>query len=122
MVGLVVVTSLLAGSTPAASQPGLSIPSGAWLGRVSFVSATGGISFDGEFELRSQRVVGTGHLKMSVLAGDGAAPIDAIAFGRGEQAPGPECTRVRLVYRLAPNTFRGVTRAQLVVEHLEPAS
>ncbi len=77
-------------------------------------------TFDGEFELREWRQVGEQHLKLRVRHPDGGPALDAIAFGRAEEGLGPRPDRVRMVYRLEPNTYQGLTRAQLVVEHLDP--
>ncbi|EAQ95953.1 single-stranded-DNA-specific exonuclease RecJ [Congregibacter litoralis] len=76
--------------------------------------------FDGVFELRSQRIVGERHLKMSLAKpGDGAS-LDAIAFGIDvERWPDPSVKEVRLAYRLDVNHFRGERRLQLLVEQIE---
>ncbi len=75
--------------------------------------------FDGEFEVMSSRVVGDTHLKLTLCAGDGADPVDAIAFNALEYWPG-DAKVVRLAYKLDVNRFRGRETAQLVVEHAEP--
>lgn len=76
--------------------------------------------FDGEFEVRNHRIVGEHHLKMTV-APDGNDPaVDAIAFFADERIRTNPGRRVRLVYRLDVNEFRGRRGLQLVVEHLEP--
>ncbi len=73
--------------------------------------------FEGAFEVVEQRVVGGAHLKMVLRPLDGSEPIDAIAFGklpedlRGER-------RLRALYRLDVNHYRGESSAQLVIEHL----
>ncbi|MDP5054559.1 MAG: single-stranded-DNA-specific exonuclease RecJ, partial [Congregibacter sp.] len=78
--------------------------------------------FDGVFELRSQRIVGEKHLKMSVAKpGDGAS-LEAIAFGVDtDRWPDPAVMQVRLAYRLDVNHFRGERRLQLLVEQIEAA-
>lgn len=76
--------------------------------------------FDGEFDVRGHRLVGECHLKLSLVPTGSDRPIDAILFFADEAlraGPGP---RVRLVYRLDVNEFRGRRSAQLVVEHLQP--
>lgn len=76
--------------------------------------------FDGEFEIVDRRVVGERHLKL-ILAPPGGEPVlDAIAFNtRPDALPeGKDRSRVRLVYRLQVNWFRG-ENCQLVVEHIE---
>ena len=75
--------------------------------------------FDGEFEVMSSRIVGDTHMKLSLRAGDGAEPVDAIAFNALEYWP-KDAKVVRLAYKLDVNRFRGRETAQLVVEHAEP--
>jgi single-stranded-DNA-specific exonuclease len=75
--------------------------------------------FDGEFEVMSSRVVGESHLKLSLRAGKGAEPVDAIAFNALEYWP-EDAKVVRLAYKLDVNRFRGRETAQLVVEYAEP--
>ena len=74
--------------------------------------------FDGEFEVMSSRVVGDTHLKLTLRAGDGAEPVDAIAFNALEYWP-KDAQVVRLAYKLDVNRYRGRETAQLVVEHAE---
>ncbi len=69
-------------------------------------------TFDGEFEVREQRIVGARHLKLK-LASEGRT-VDGILFGRTEPLP----DRVRAVYRLTVNEFRDARTLQLIVEHL----
>jgi len=69
-------------------------------------------SFDGEFEVREQRIVGARHLKLK-LATEGRT-VDGILFGRTEPLP----DRVRAVYRLTVNEFRDARTLQLIVEHI----
>ena len=60
-------------------------------------------------EVVSQRLVGSGHLKLSVrVAG---ALREAIWFGHSE----PVAERARLAYRLAVDAYNGVERVQMVV-------
>ncbi|MEM1435237.1 MAG: single-stranded-DNA-specific exonuclease RecJ [Pseudomonadota bacterium] len=68
--------------------------------------------FTGEFEVISQRVVGTGHLKL--LLGSDDQVLDAIAFNQ-EPVAGK---RVLAAYRLSENAYQGQTTLQLMVEHL----
>lgn len=71
--------------------------------------------FDGLFTVVESRIVGERHLKLRLRHENGE--MDAIAFNHGENklSHGP----VHLVYRLEPNEYRGVRRAQLVVTHLQ---
>ena len=71
----------------------------------------------GNFHVVDRRIVGERHLKLSVRSVDGGQPIDAIAFG---QADAETRGIVQLAYRLDVNAFRGVERAQLVVEQIQP--
>jgi single-stranded-DNA-specific exonuclease len=75
-------------------------------------------SFDGEFVVLERRQVGQGHLKMRVRADDGGA-VDAIAFGLWDH-PLAQSQRMRLVYRVAADHWRGLPRLQLMVEALLP--
>jgi single-stranded-DNA-specific exonuclease len=77
--------------------------------------------FEGEFELKSQRIVGENHLKVS-LAPDTLSRqlIDGIYFNIDiDQWPTP-ATRVRCVYRLDINEFRGHQSLQLLIQYMEP--
>lgn len=75
--------------------------------------------FDGEFTLIQQRLVGDKHLKMMVCTQTGLA-LDAIAFGVDvKRWPDASVQRVRLVYRLDVNEWRGHRSVQLLVEHLQ---
>ena len=68
--------------------------------------------FDNEFEIRGQRLVGSGHLKLR-LALPGCEQIwDAIAFGVDERL---EEARVRLVYQLDINDYYDPPSVQLIV-------
>lgn len=76
--------------------------------------------FDGEFAIAARRIVGERHLRLRLQADGGARAVDAIAFNTlGENLDG--CDRVRAVYRLDVNDYRGVRSLQLIVEHLLPA-
>jgi single-stranded-DNA-specific exonuclease len=79
--------------------------------------------FDGVFEVQNCRIVGERHLKLVVAAPEGRGGFDAIAFNAIDPgAPGPlPAGRVRLVYRLDSNQYRGESRLQLLVDHLLPA-
>ncbi|HET7570045.1 MAG TPA: single-stranded-DNA-specific exonuclease RecJ [Gammaproteobacteria bacterium] len=75
--------------------------------------------FDGEFGIAATRVVGERHLRLRVRISETAPPLEAIAFNIDESAVAG-CDRIRLVYRPDVNVWRGESRLQLVVEHLEP--
>lgn len=80
-------------------------------------------SFDGEFHLVQQRIVGEKHLKMVVspVAVSGKL-IDAIAFNVDTKLwPSHEVERVKLVFKLSINEFRGNTSLQFIVDYIEAA-
>ena len=77
--------------------------------------------FDGEFQLVQQRIVGEKHLKM-VLAVDegGQQVVDAIAFNIDNKLwPNHQANKVRAVYKLDVNEFRGRQSVQLLIDYLE---
>lgn len=77
--------------------------------------------FDGEFQVLQQRILGGKHLKL-VLSPVQAPQhaVDAIAFNVDTAAwEGCNNARVRLVYRLDINEFRGQRSLQLMIEHIE---
>ncbi|AFU97896.1 single-stranded-DNA-specific exonuclease RecJ [Simiduia agarivorans] len=76
--------------------------------------------FEGEFILRQARIVGNKHLKMTVSpAQTPTLQLDAIAFNVDVAVwPDASVERVRLVYKLDVNEFRGQQSAQLLVTYL----
>lgn len=74
--------------------------------------------FDGEFAIVDWRVVGTRHLKLTLRLDGHPKPLSAIHFG-GWRDIAP-AARERIVYRLAPDDYRGGDAVQLVIEHREP--
>jgi single-stranded-DNA-specific exonuclease len=71
--------------------------------------------WSGDFAVVEQRTVGEKHLKLRVHPADGGDVIDAIAFNQA----GPAYRGVvQLAFRLDVNEFRGVEKAQLVVEQI----
>jgi single-stranded-DNA-specific exonuclease len=75
--------------------------------------------FDGEFEVQSFRTVGEHHLKLVVCPQEEDIRLDAIAFNADPQRLAEPGRRVRLVYRLDVNEYRGRRTPQLVIEYLE---
>jgi single-stranded-DNA-specific exonuclease len=77
--------------------------------------------FDGNFQLKQQRIVGESHLKL-VLAHE-AAPemnIDAIYFNIDTDVwPNNQAQRVRCVYRLDINEYRGQEKLQFLIQYME---
>ena len=75
--------------------------------------------FEGEFALLQQRVVGQRHLKMVLMEMDSGLALDAIHFNSDMGLwPNESVTRVRVLYRLDVNEFRGKRSVQLLVQHL----
>ncbi|HET6629355.1 MAG TPA: single-stranded-DNA-specific exonuclease RecJ [Woeseiaceae bacterium] len=71
--------------------------------------------WSGDFELVEQRTVGESHLKLRVRPADGGPTLDAIAFHRAGTA---WRGKLRLVFRLDVNEWRGTETPQLVVEQI----
>ncbi len=76
--------------------------------------------FDGEFEVLKHRIVGERHLKLTLGLPGVRGVIDAIHFNVPVEALPSRITRVRGVYRLEVNEFRGQRNPQLLFEHLIP--
>ena len=76
--------------------------------------------FDDVFEVKSRRIVGQKHWKLSLQHVSGAPALDGIAFNAVERFPElPE--RLHLVYHLDINEWRDQLSLQLRIEHMEPA-
>lgn len=77
-------------------------------------------SFDDEFRLIDQRLVGEKHLKMRVAWLGQNKAFDAIAFNVDlEQWPNYRCEKIRMVYKLDINEYNGRFTVQLIVSHME---
>lgn len=75
-------------------------------------------SFDDEFELIEQRIVGDRHLKCRLRKEKQV--IDAIAFFVDTNVwPNHRCERVKAVYRIDINEYKGRSSVQFIIEHLE---
>jgi single-stranded-DNA-specific exonuclease len=72
--------------------------------------------FRGSFGVRSQRVVGEKHLKITLDVG--GHPVEAMRFG----CAGPPAGGGDVVYRLDVNEYQGITSLQLVLERCETAA
>lgn len=75
--------------------------------------------FDGEFELRGWRVMAERHLALDLGWAACGTPVEAVHFG-GYAGHGPPA-RLRLVYQLSIDEWRGARRLRLLVRHAEPA-
>lgn len=78
-------------------------------------------TFDGEFNILQQRLVGEKHLKMMLEPKQGGALLDAIAFNIDTRYyPDLSIKSAKLAYKLDINEFRGQRNIQLLIEHIEP--
>lgn len=78
-------------------------------------------SFDGEFKILQQRLVGEKHLKMMVEPKQGGPLLDAIAFNVDTRYyPDLSIKYVKLAYKLDINAFRDRRNIQLLVDYIEP--
>ena len=75
--------------------------------------------FDDIFEVVNYRIVAQRHVKLTLRLPDQDSVTDAIAFGQAERVGELVSGKVRVVYRLDSNEYRGVCSAQLVVEYME---
>ena len=76
--------------------------------------------FDGEFEVLETRIVGEHHLKLTLGLPGTSSVIDGIQFRAPVDQWPTGCKRVRGIYQLTINEFRGRRSAQLIFEHLAP--
>lgn len=76
--------------------------------------------FEGEFNIVQQRLVGERHLKLKLRVDDEQQVLDAIAFFVDLEKWPTLATRLRMVYRMDVNEFRGQRSLQFVVEYMEP--
>lgn len=77
-------------------------------------------SFDGEFNLLNQRIVGAKHLKLQLGFPGSHRILDAIYFNiNPDEWPNRRAERVRAVYRLDVNEYQSKRNVQLLIEHLE---
>ncbi|MDX1804789.1 MAG: single-stranded-DNA-specific exonuclease RecJ [Alcanivorax sp.] len=77
-------------------------------------------TFDGEFEVLQHRIVGERHLKLTLGLPGVQGVIDAIHFNVPVAELPSRIGRVRGIYRLEVNEFRGQRNPQLLFEHLQP--
>lgn len=72
--------------------------------------------FEGDFTVRSQRIIGEKHLKLQLACSD--ATYSAICFFRAEPMP----PSIQAVFNLAVNEYNGNASLQLIVRHWQEAS
>lgn len=78
--------------------------------------------FDGVFRVVTQKLVGQNHLKLRLALDEHGDDLvfDAIAFNvETADWPNPGASRVKLVYALDVNEYRGLRSLQLMVKYLE---
>ncbi|MCC6202391.1 MAG: single-stranded-DNA-specific exonuclease RecJ [Gammaproteobacteria bacterium] len=75
--------------------------------------------FDGEVTVLDRRIVGSNHLKLRLRPDGSGASIDAMLFNAPRAALASTAERIRGVYRLDINDFRGVESLQLLLDHIE---
>jgi single-stranded-DNA-specific exonuclease len=75
--------------------------------------------FHDEFLVLSRRVLSEKHLKFTLQVPQSSRRIDAIAFNVAPAHLQSSAARVRLLYKLDINEFRGDCTPQLMIEHLE---
>jgi len=77
--------------------------------------------FDGVFDCLSIRKLGDKHLKFVVSPPGERLAVDAIMFNvPADKLSTETVSRIRLIYRLDVNEYRGQQQLQLMVEHFEP--
>lgn len=77
-------------------------------------------SFDGEFKILNQRIVGAKHLKLQLGFPGSHRILDAIYFNiNTDEWPNRRAERIRAVYRLDVNEYQSKRNVQLLIEHLE---
>ncbi len=77
--------------------------------------------FDGEFTVHQQRLFAEKHLRLVLQPQKGGALIEAIAFNvEKRQWPDQSVKKVKLVYTLEVDDFRGNQGAKLLIRHLWP--
>lgn len=76
--------------------------------------------FDGQFKIMDRRVVGGNHLKLRLQVDGNNRIFDAIAFNTTDEDWPANTEEIRSTYRLSINEFRGDSRLQLFIGHIEP--
>lgn len=76
--------------------------------------------FDGKFKILNQRIVGTKHLKLTLVPETSSQQLDAIAFNVNvETWPNHQARHIHAAYRLDINEYLGRVNLQLIIEQLE---
>ncbi len=75
--------------------------------------------FENTFLVIDQRIVGTNHLKLLLRLESQSKPLDAIAFNIDlAKWPNHHCQRIHAVYKLDVNEYQGISKIQLLIEHM----
>jgi len=75
--------------------------------------------FDNTFYIFDQYLVAQKHLKLSLSLEDTGEVVNAIAFNVDLKLwPNSRCDKIRAVYRMDVNRYRGVESLQLIIEYL----
>lgn len=78
--------------------------------------------FDGVFEVLQQRLVAEKHLKLMLRESESGVLLDGISFFVDlNKWPNEAASKLRLVYKIEINEFRGQSNLQLLIDHLEVA-
>lgn len=78
--------------------------------------------FDGCFDVVEQRLVGEKHLKMVLMCPSSDRLIDGIAFNVNTDIwPNAAVRKIRSIYKLDINEYRGKKSMQLLIDHFESA-
>jgi single-stranded-DNA-specific exonuclease len=79
-------------------------------------------TFDDQFEIINQRLVGAKHLKLVLTNSDGLV-FDGIHFNADLTVwPNPNIKHAHIVYQLDINEFRGESNLQLMIRDIEPVT
>lgn len=77
--------------------------------------------FDGEFIIHQQKIFAQKHLKLVLASKDGGCLIEGVYFNANLlQWPDQSVKKVKLVYHLDTDEFRGNQTAKLMIKHLWP--
>lgn len=75
--------------------------------------------FDGEFEVYDWQILKDKHIKFKLKA-DNSGVLEAIAFNVDEDLLETAFMRIKILYRINVNRFRGSRRVQLLIDYLKP--
>ncbi len=75
--------------------------------------------FVGQFKILDKRVVGKSHLKLKLQSRNNNT-LDAIAFNMTDDDWPAKLEQITSTYRLGINNYRGHSKIQLFIEHIEP--